>query len=254
MSACDMLRPKAAGVASLPEGDPDRIEYLAHAQGCPDCMAALRQGELLMRKLDQVKLPAPSQAALDRARAAVLAEIGAQVPARLPQRWALKAAAAVAGFFVPVLFARHLELAGISAAIVVLGVAGILAATAGTLRAGALVVLAASAGFAFAAGGVPGVWPQASDLVPVELMCTSFELIGAALPLAAAAWAWRKNPQPGALAQAAAAGALAGQAALHLACPGRHDAMHLWMFHVSGVLLAAVAGWLLEGQLKSARS
>src|SRR5207253_2978471 len=158
MSACDMLRPKAAGVASLPEGDPDRIEYLAHAQGCPDCMAALRQG--------------------------------------------------------------------------------------------ALVMLAASAGFAFAAGGVPGVWPQASDLVPVELMCTSFELIGAALPLAAAAWAWRKNPQPGALAQAAAAGALAGQAALHLACPGRHDAMHLWMFHVSGVLLAAVAGWLLEGQLK----
>src|SRR5260221_9184704 len=146
MSVCDLLRPQAAGVASLPEGDPGRIEYLAHAQGCPDCLAALKQGELLMRKLEAVKVPAPSQAALDRARAAVLAEMGAPAPARAPQQWWIKAAAAVAGFLVPVLFARHLELAGLSAALVVLAAAGVLAATAGMLRAGGLVVLAASAG------------------------------------------------------------------------------------------------------------
>src|SRR5206468_4512326 len=100
---------------------------------------------------------------------------------RAAQQWGLKAAAAIAGFFVPVLLAKHLELAGISAALVVLAAASLLAATAGTLRAGALVALAASAGFAFAAGGVPGVWPQQSDLRPVELMCTTFELIAAAL-------------------------------------------------------------------------
>jgi hypothetical protein len=65
---------------------------------------------------------------------------------------------------------------------------------------------------------------------------------------------FRRAPAPGALAQAAAAGALAGQAALHLACPGRHDVVHLWGFHVAGVAAAALVGFLLEGQLKSARS
>ena len=96
--------------------------------------------------------------------------------------------------------------------------------------------------------------PQAGDFAPIELTCVRWELIGAALPLAAAAVAFRRDPRPGALAQAAAAGALAGQAALHLSCPGRHDAVHLWSFHVAGVMLAALLGWVVEGQLKSARS
>jgi hypothetical protein len=98
--------------------------------------------------------------------------------------------------------------------------------------------------------------PQTGDFSPVELACPTWELIGAFLPLAAAAWQFRRNPQPGALAQAAAAGALAAQAALHLSCPGRNEAVHLWMFHVSGVLIAGAVGWMVENQLlaRSARS
>lgn len=248
MTVCDQLRPNAAGVASLPEGDPERIEYLAHAQGCPGCMAAFRQGEALMRKLDAVELPAPSPAALDRTRAAVLAEMQT---ARAP--WWLNAAAAIGAFFVPVFFARRLQLAGLAFSALVLAAATVLAATAGALRSGVLIVLAASAGFAFAAGGVPGM-PQVKDFALIEFTCGGRELLAAALPLAAAAWAFRKNPRPGALAQAAAAGALAGQAALHLSCPARNDAVHLWSFHVAGVMVAALIGWIAESQLKSARN
>jgi len=106
---------------------------------------------------------------------------------------------------------------------------------------------------AFAAGGVPGV-PPGAQIYWGEIDCSLFELLAAALPLAAAAVVYRRNPSPGMLAQAAAAGALAGQAALHIACPGRHDVVHLWVFHVAGVGAAALLGLLLEGQLKSARS
>jgi hypothetical protein len=63
---------------------------------------------------------------------------------------------------------------------------------------------------------------------------------------------FRRNPRPGALAQAAAAGALAGQAALHLGCSMHAQAPHLWVFHVGGVALAALAGWLVESRLSAA--
>ncbi len=249
MTVCDELRPNAAGIASLPEGDPEREQYLAHARTCPGCRAALEQGERLMRVLAQVPQPAPSPQALQRARAAVLAELR---PGR--QRWLLQAAAAIPGFFVPILLARHLEAQGWAAALVVLIAATALAGTAGALRAGALVVLAASAGFALAAGGVPAIWPNHADLIFAETRCTALELVAAGLPLAAAAWMYRRAPLPGALAQAAAAGALAGQAALHIACPARNDALHLWMYHVPGIALAAILGWAAERQLRSARS
>jgi hypothetical protein len=41
---------------------------------------------------------------------------------------------------------------------------------------------------------------------------------------------------------AAAAGALAGHAALHLTCPVRAATPHLLAFHAGGVLLAAALG------------
>ena len=242
----DELRARAALVAALPEDDPDRREFLLHAAGCAECEKALREGEKLQKLLGQVTLPAPSQQALAAAREAVLAE--------LRPKWHLKAAAAaVAGFFVPLLVARHLDWTGLAAALVTLAIATLLAASAGALRAGAVVVLAASAGFAFAAGGVPGL-PALHDLALVEFACPAKELVAACLPLAAAAWLYRTTPRPGALATAAAAGALAGQAALHLTCPGAHNAVHLWTFHVPAIALAALLGYIAEGQLSSARS
>jgi hypothetical protein len=253
MSACDELRAKAAGVASLPEGDPERAEYLRHGRGCAGCMEALREGEKLMRLIESSPLPAPSPQALQRASAAILSELRAAStgPRRATPRprWLLQAAAAIPGFLLPLLIARHLDRDGWAAALLLLAVAAVLTASAGKLRAGALVVLAASAGFAFAAGGVPGVPLSGASLHLGELDCPFFELVAAALPFAAAFVVFRRNPMPGALAQAAAAGALAGQAALHLACPDSHNVVHLWFFHVGGVAAAALIGWVLERQL-----
>jgi hypothetical protein len=132
----------------------------------------------------------------------------------------------------------------------VLAASAVLAATAGTLRAGGLVVLAASAGFAVAEGGIPGFTGAGLEM---DYACFGIEMAAAALPLGAALWMSRSNLRPGALAQAAAAGALAGQAALNLCCGAHHHAPHLWVFHVSGVAAAALAGWILEGRLEASR-
>jgi hypothetical protein len=260
MSACDELRAKVLQIASLPEGDPERAQYLDHARDCPGCTQALRQSEKLMRLIEASELPAPSAAALQRASEPILAELRGAAPGRSRARianlpsWLVQAAAVIPGFLIPIWIGRHLELDGTAAALLVLVAASLLAATAGALRAGALVALAAAAGFAFAAGGVPGVPLAGAQIHWGGIDCSLFEMLAAVLPLAAAAVVYRRNPSPGMLAQAAAAGALAGQAGLHVACPGRHDVVHLWFFHVAGVGAAALLGFLLEGQLKSARS
>jgi hypothetical protein len=246
----DAFRETAAAMALLPEGDPERAAFLEHARSCAECMQAFRQGEKLALLLQQAPLPAPSPEALQRARQAVLGEMRPARPLGL-----LPAAAAVLAFVVPLLFARHLDAEGWGAAILVLAAATALAATAGMLKAGGLVALFASAGFAFAAGGVPGFPHPGAGLVPkLGMECLIVELIAAVLPLAAAAMQFRRDPRPGALATAAAAGALAGQAALHLGCSAHGQAPHLWIFHVSGVALAALVGWTLEGRLSPSRA
>jgi len=230
-------------MAALPEGDPDRAAFLTHARGCAECMQAFREGEKLQALLARAELPAPSASSLERARRAVLSRMAAP--------WWLRPAAAAAAFVVPVLFARHLDAEGWAAALLVAAAATALAASAGALKAGGLVGLFASAGFAFAAGGVPGFPHAGAGLVPrVGAECLIVELLAAALPLAAAAWRFRSDPRPGALATAAAAGALAGQAALHLGCSAHGQAPHLWVFHVGGVALAALAGWLIETRMQ----
>ena len=259
MSACDERRLDAAGTASLPEGDPEREAYLAHARGCPGCLQAFRAGEKLMRMIEASPLPLPSREALERASAAIAAELRetkARAQARPGWIWPA-AAAAVAAFCVPVLLERQLQREGLAAAVLVLVAATLLAGTAGALRAGALVTLAASAGFALAAGGVPvGLLSAPPHLGGID--CAGTELLAAALPLLAATWMFRRRPPPepqlGALATAAAAGALAGQAALHLTCSGNHSAVHLWLFHVGGVAAAALVGWMLQGRLVVARA
>lgn len=254
MSACDELRPSAPLIASLPEADPERAAYLAHAAGCAECAQALRQAEKLLRLVDQATLPAPSAAALLRAAAPVRAQLS-QPLALAPA--ALRAAAAVLAFLVPLLFAKHRDAEGFVASAVVLVAAAAISATAGALRSGALLGLAASAGFALAAGGAPGfaLGGQFSGMMlKYGADCLFTELGTAFVAGAAAVWFFRKNPRPGAVAQAAAGGALAGQAVLHLTCGGAHASAHLFVFHVGGVLLAALIGFLLEPRLQPARS
>ena len=250
---CAELRAKAAGIAALPEGDPEREEYLAHARECPGCAEELRKNEKVLRALDAARLPTPSAQALRRAAAPVLAELLPPLPRGA---WAARGGAAIAAFALLLLVARHRDAEGWTAAILIAALASALAATAGVLRAGALVAVAAAAAFALAAGGAPGfaLAGQMGGLAPrVGAECLLAELLAAGLPFAAAAWTFRRSPRAGSLAQAAAAGALAGQAALHLGCPAHAQAAHLWVFHVGGVALAALAGWIAEGRLVSVK-
>jgi hypothetical protein len=241
VSACDELRPKAAGIAALPEGDPEREAFLAHARGCPGCMEALREGEKLVAALARAELPKPSARALRRASAPILADL-------TPSRWLLRAFAALLAFAIPLLFSRHRDAEGWVAALVVLVLATALSSVAGALRAGAWVALGASAGFAIAAGGIPGVPDAEAGLaMRIGVDCFGLELIGGAA--AAALVMWRAGRSSAALAPTAAAGALAAQAALHIACSAHAQAPHLWVFHVGGVAAAALAGWTLQNRL-----
>jgi hypothetical protein len=249
VSACDELRQSAAGLAALPAGDPEREAFLAHARGCPGCMEAFREGEKVVSALSGVRTAPPSAAALQRASEAILADLR-------PSHWPLRSAAAVLAFAIPVLFARHRDWEGLTAALLVLALATALSATAGVLRAGAWVALAAAAGFAVAAGGIPGMpgGSGAGFASGIGIDCMALELLGGAV--ASGILLLRLGPRGGSLATTAAAGALAAQAALHLTCSANDSAPHLWVFHVGGVLLAAVAGWTLQQRLyaSSARS
>jgi hypothetical protein len=236
--------------ALLGEADP------AHVRTCAECAAAVQDKEKLNALLGKALLPGPSAAAMQRASAPVLAELHAEAQQRAfapkkPRAWAVQGIAAAAAFAAPLLFLHRHNASAWTAALVVLAASTVLAATAGTLRAGALVVLAASAGFAVAEGGIPGFSNVAFN---VDYLCFFGELGAAALPLGAALWVSRNGVRPGALAQAAAAGALAGQAALNLCCGAHEQAPHLWLFHVSGVAVAALIGWVLEGRLTAQRA
>ena len=71
--SCEELRRDAAGLATLPPGDPEREAAYAHARGCAGCAAALREGERLVALLEALPPePAPSAAVLRRASAPVL--------------------------------------------------------------------------------------------------------------------------------------------------------------------------------------
>jgi hypothetical protein len=86
----------------------------------------------------------------------------------------------------------------------------------------------------------------------VGVHCLALELFAAAWPLAAlaAARGISSSTSGWTTAALASAGALAGQAALHLTCPERSAAPHLLAFHLGGVVLAAVAGWAVPRALR----
>src|SRR5262249_47777690 len=128
LSTCDQLRANGAGIAALPADDPERIAYLEHARGCAGCMEAFRQGEKLAGLRSRAALPPPSGEALARASAPVLRALRST-------SWPLRAAAALVAFAIPVLFSRPRDGEGWVAAVLVLGLAAALSATAGAIRA-----------------------------------------------------------------------------------------------------------------------
>jgi hypothetical protein len=80
--------------------------------------------------------------------------------------------------------------------------------------------------------------------------CAIVELLTAAIPLAALAlWRRAEGISRASVAGVAAAGALAGDATLHISCSAADSVLHLLVFHVGGVALAAALAGLIAGRL-----
>ena len=75
------------------------------------------------------------------------------------------------------------------------------------------------------------------------------ELLAASLPWLAFRQVAGPRREKWSSAAVAAAGALAGHAALHLTCPAAHADAHLFVFHVGGVVLAAMLAVLATPRL-----
>ena len=84
-----------------------------------------------------------------------------------------------------------------------------------------------------------------SKLAPaIGIKCTLLEIVAALVPWIVFLRFTQGLVGRGQGAAMAAAGALAGQAALHLSCPVAHAEPHLLVFHLGGVILASALGAL----------
>jgi len=202
----------------------------------------------MLALVDAELVPSPPSAeALLRANRAVQEQMERDAPhARSPRAARVSASLGTisAGAVLAGLLAHH-ALDAFSVAVAG-GAAGIAAALAwlgvGRRAAGAaLTACLASIVFSALAAASPGPFAGAG------FHCLALELFTAAWPLAAVAVAGGlSSPTSGwTTAALASAGALAGQAALHLACPVPSAGAHLFVFHLGGVVLAALAGWAL---------
>jgi len=244
--ACEQVRPRAAGLASLPEDDAERRAAFAHAEGCRDCARALAEGTKLAELLLKAKpLEAPSPEALARASREIQAELAAESRRLRARRPGAIAAGVVVGFLVVVAMARHRAGDGRSlAAAFALAAAATLLATLAPRRHRLLIALIAGASLIFAA-----ITGEGGSLAPgIGVHCVLAELAAAVFPLVIAFVLTRRAREVSGgglfFATVAAAGALAGHAGLHLTCPVRFEAPHLYAFHTGGVILAAAVGFL----------
>jgi hypothetical protein len=231
-------------LVALPSGDAEREAAFDHARTCHDCTRQLEDARAVLAVLDDLPpLPRPTAAVLRRVERSVLSELSATSatsatsPARplaaLVVAWIVFATLARQHAHAPLVWAESLATLGVAAGgVVVLP----------RLREKAVVVLcAASAALVLLAheGDALGVM--------LGLKCVATELLAAALPYAAVAHAAIKRhvaADPVVFGGIAAAGALAGDAALHVACPMRAATTHLLLFHFGAVLLAAMLGAL----------
>lgn len=239
MTAGEHVRADAPGLAALRPDDPARVAARAHASGCAECARALREAERLQALLARWEAAPMRPEALARASRAIAAELR-----REARRRALGAIAAVCAavlVFVALARSRSAATEDWARAGLLAGLAIALAAAATRrplLVAGVAVLAALAAGLA--AGGTPLAGAPGAH-------CLGTELASAALVIAAVWLALRggsTSPARWTIGAAAAAGALAGDAALQLTCGAQAELPHLLAFHVGGVLLAAGAGLL----------
>ena len=244
MTTCDQVYSNALALSALAQGDPERAAALVHARSCPGCTAALREGVSLLALVDSGLRPlAPAEEVLLRVRHRVLAEMDRDVvPAAADWRSPIVFGASALVPFVLFTLTAHQRAADLQSWVLAAAAASLAALLAGLSGRGAY-TLPAAVGSALALAVLAG---QTQGLAPlIGLKCTAVELASACVPFAIAALSRGAIPRPVSpvfAAALAAAGALAGQAALHLTCPVRQALPHLLAFHLVGVVLAAALG------------
>jgi hypothetical protein len=237
-----------AGIASLPADDPERIAASEHARGCARCSEALSEAVRVLALVDALPPPALASERLDRLARATTAAIASHGRAHIHV-----AAAVVGSWAIAFLLAKsrvqsaHAWIGTALALAVALG-AALGASRARTLALGSTV--GASILLSLATGTSPGFF------FVHGLKCIAIELIAAALPyatLVVTTLRRREHASITTFAAVAAAGALAGQAALLFTCPERAHTPHLLATHVTGVALAALAGGFACAPLRAGR-
>lgn len=247
---------QVAGLAALPPDDAERRQAEVHAAGCASCRQLLDEAGRLLALLEGLEAPPPpSEAAMERARAAVLAEWAA-VPSPAPApasvglggRLLVVLATAFAwGLTLITARSRNADAAAWSAVGAAVAAAGALF----TLSRDRLALLAlslAAVAFALAVAGPGGL------ALATAVGCTLHELVAAALPVSAAVWlarSGRVKVSPTGLAATAVAGGFAGQAALHEVCRVATYGAHLAAFHLAPIALAALAAATLAPRLQA---
>lgn len=228
-----------AGLAALPTDE--RHALAPHLDECARCRARVDLDADVLDRLDAWRVEPPTSDVLERAERAVLDTMTMSVTSA-PRGWRFAVAALAAGVALAAIAKQHSPHAhDWVQAVSALGLAtGLAYFASSTKRFGAVgVAVAASFGLALLGASVPGLSPA------VGLKCFLFELATATVP-GVVAWRAARRGELTTVALAAAAGALAGMAALHVACPVHEETAHLFVFHVSGVIVAATLGWLVD--------
>jgi len=258
MPTCSEIAALATDYVEGHLGAAERERYQAHLAGCDACATFARQLQVTSRAVAAMPEPQVPLAL----RGELLARFdewssrregaGVQAAAARP-RWVARASAlaALAAFGVLLALSRRPSRSAADwvVALLLAGVAAVLAGRGGRVTWGlAAVAAAASAGAALVGG--PGALEPGTGLD-----CLLLELATAAGTAGTLWLAFRGGPaaltgsSSGALA---VAGALAGAASLQITCGAHSSTVHALAFHAGGVVLAAAAAALLPRLLARA--
>jgi RNA polymerase sigma-70 factor (ECF subfamily) len=231
---------RAPFIAALSANDLERVEALLHAAGCEACRLALREGtRLLSHIVTLAPSPALSHGRLARLASAVQREVDKENEAARRFRTLALGVSVGAAWGVVLVTAQHRAdsvSAWLASAALALAALAAVAFARGRRAWAMLIAAGVSATVAVWAGQTSGLDVHAG------IACTLRELLAALLPLGTAYWAAHREGVWNAAiaATAAVAGAIAGQAALQLACPAAAHETHRLVFHTGGVLLAGL--------------
>jgi hypothetical protein len=239
---CDEIRADAAGLMALPAGAPERERAEAHARTCAGCAGALADGRRLLALIEAAPLPAPSPAALQRASAAILADFDGA-----PRFAAIVVGIVLAAWAVPLALTRAPIALGMD-----LGVSLMLVALAAVSASLVITKAGRGGGLFVLASALLGLWPSEGMMaleIPVGAHCALIEGLtavgtGLAAFIAARALGRSAFDKPVLLA-GLGGGALAGHAALQIACTANHHLSHAAVFHTGPVALAVGLALLL---------